>query len=457
MFRGKDTDKRLAGVQDDDIAEVDLTPSSLIGQRGDHVAQNAANSKTQMVSLQNEDTQGFPATRREPNSVFSGRLETVIDAVRLSKPPYSEEPDYGGASASSQLSQRRALSDILWRQQHGTSGLDAAAIASQLRSIGAENPPSIALSQTSSFRDPQSIQDLEIRRQLLFAAGLGPQSQLGARGLEGSHQLQRMLLSAGFPTGNDSVGSALGGALNPQAGQIALLHSMGLLGQGRGGLSLLGGGGLATFASQSASSVAPSMLQQQQAQLSLVREQLMRRSSMPSSNPLGMNFDPAVLFGAVNRGQHGADASSSLGGLATHVTPRSHGGSGAPAALLREQGLSGPEDVTSLSESFPVKLHRLMLDLELQDCGTDIASFLPNGIAFAVHNPDRFETEVMRKYFPRMNRFASFQRQLNLYDFRRITDGPAPRGAYYHPNFNRDFPVLCRAMKRTKIKGQING
>jgi hypothetical protein len=137
----------------------------------------------------------------------------------------------------------------------------------------------------------------------------------------------------------------------------------------------------------------------------------------------------------------------------SRVIPRSQGGSGAPAALLREQGLSGPEDVTSLSESFPVKLHRLLLDLELQEGGTDIASFVPNGIAFAVHNTSRFEGEVMRKYFPRMNRFASFQRQLNLYDFRRVNDGPA-RGAYYHPSFNRDFPVLCRAMKRTKIKGQ---
>ncbi|KAI2494332.1 DNA binding protein [Fragilaria crotonensis] len=105
-----------------------------------------------------------------------------------------------------------------------------------------------------------------------------------------------------------------------------------------------------------------------------------------------------------------------------------------------------------LSESFPVKLHRLLLDLQLHDGGAAIASFLPDGVAFAFHDVHRFETEVMRKYFPRMNKFASFQRQLNLYDFQRISDGPA-RGAYCHPSFNRDFPHLCRGMKRTKIKG----
>lgn len=45
------------------------------------------------------------------------------------------------------------------------------------------------------------------------------------------------------------------------------------------------------------------------------------------------------------------------------------------------------------------------------------------------------------------------QRQLNLYDFQRITEGP-DKGAYYHELFVQGRPILSTMMKRNKIKGK---
>eukprot|EP00549_Striatella_unipunctata_P015162 CAMPEP_0118699316 /NCGR_PEP_ID=MMETSP0800-20121206/15815_1 /TAXON_ID=210618 ORGANISM="Striatella unipunctata, Strain CCMP2910" /NCGR_SAMPLE_ID=MMETSP0800 /ASSEMBLY_ACC=CAM_ASM_000638 /LENGTH=392 /DNA_ID=CAMNT_0006599487 /DNA_START=86 /DNA_END=1264 /DNA_ORIENTATION=- len=107
------------------------------------------------------------------------------------------------------------------------------------------------------------------------------------------------------------------------------------------------------------------------------------------------------------------------------------------------------------SEPFPQKLHRMLSELEEQENGAAIASFLPHGRAFCIHNPKKFVNDIMPTYF-RMSRFSSFQRQLNLYDFKRITEG-RDKGAYYHELFLRGRAGLCGRMKRTKIKGAVQG
>ncbi|CAJ1936515.1 unnamed protein product [Cylindrotheca closterium] len=101
-------------------------------------------------------------------------------------------------------------------------------------------------------------------------------------------------------------------------------------------------------------------------------------------------------------------------------------------------------------EVFPVKLHRMLRQTEYEG-KADIVSFCPHGRAFNIHKPKRFEAEIMTRYF-RQTRVQSFQRQLNLYGFKRITRGP-DTGGYYHERFLRGRPGLCVNMQRVRIKG----
>jgi hypothetical protein len=110
-----------------------------------------------------------------------------------------------------------------------------------------------------------------------------------------------------------------------------------------------------------------------------------------------------------------------------------------------------------------------------------IVTWLPHGRAFLVKKPKIFTEQIMPKYvalrsmhscrsllvshhslicsssflnsrYFRQTKLTSFQRQLNLYGFRRITQGP-DAGAYYHELFLRGRPHLCMRMQRQKVKG----
>lgn len=101
-----------------------------------------------------------------------------------------------------------------------------------------------------------------------------------------------------------------------------------------------------------------------------------------------------------------------------------------------------------VTETFPEKLHRMLRDAE-ESGDSRVVSFFPHGRAFAVHNPTRFVSEVMPRYF-RQSRLSSFQRQLNLYGFTRITSG-SDVGGYYHELFLKGRPALSVHMKRVGV------
>ncbi|CAM9540201.1 unnamed protein product [Ectocarpus sp. 8 AP-2014] len=69
---------------------------------------------------------------------------------------------------------------------------------------------------------------------------------------------------------------------------------------------------------------------------------------------------------------------------------------------------------------------------------TATISWNANGSAFQVHDVERFSEDILTKYY-RHSKFSSFQRQLNLYSFRKIVKG-ADAGGYAHPMFRRDRP-----------------
>ena len=101
---------------------------------------------------------------------------------------------------------------------------------------------------------------------------------------------------------------------------------------------------------------------------------------------------------------------------------------------------------------FPEKLHKFLCS---ETCSSEYSEigWAPHGRCFIVRDPEKFINDVTPLIFNHST-MASFQRQLNLYGFKRITkSGSRDEGAYYHEMFLRGRPDLCLLMRRKKIKG----
>lgn len=80
--------------------------------------------------------------------------------------------------------------------------------------------------------------------------------------------------------------------------------------------------------------------------------------------------------------------------------------------------------------NFPCKIYQI-----LENESPDIVRWHSSNIAFRIIDHDRFEKEIIPKYF-RHNQLSSLQRQLNLYGFKCISRGD-DKGAFFHPKFKR--------------------
>lgn len=112
--------------------------------------------------------------------------------------------------------------------------------------------------------------------------------------------------------------------------------------------------------------------------------------------------------------------------------------------------LESPKKKGGVAIPFPLKLHELLEKVDEEDL-QHIVSWQPHGRAFVVREPKTFVADLMPRFF-RQTKLTSFQRQLNLYGFSRLTRG-ADAGGYYHELFLRGKPHLTTRMVRTKIKG----
>lgn len=107
-------------------------------------------------------------------------------------------------------------------------------------------------------------------------------------------------------------------------------------------------------------------------------------------------------------------------------------------------------NTNTIGGPFPIKL-QIVLKVIQQMGKENVISWLVHGRAFIINRPREFENDIMGRFF-KQTKLSSFKRQLNLYDFQRITQGP-DAGSYYHEMFLRGKPILAMKMTRRKIKG----
>lgn len=98
---------------------------------------------------------------------------------------------------------------------------------------------------------------------------------------------------------------------------------------------------------------------------------------------------------------------------------------------------------------FPWRLHRMLEEADMNGNEfANIASWLPDGIHFKIHDSDAFMAQVVPLYFKQKS-YKSFQRQLHFYGFQRMFKGPN-QGGFYHPKFIKGDRQLTHEIDRIK-------
>lgn len=100
---------------------------------------------------------------------------------------------------------------------------------------------------------------------------------------------------------------------------------------------------------------------------------------------------------------------------------------------------------TGSETQFPGKLHKMLKFAEENDLES-IISWELNGHGFKINDPDRLVSVL--PFFFGQTKYRSFRRQLNMWHFHRILEGPY-MGIFIHPYFVRQDRTLCAQMNRS--------
>ena len=109
-------------------------------------------------------------------------------------------------------------------------------------------------------------------------------------------------------------------------------------------------------------------------------------------------------------------------------------------------GMALEADSHADRHNFPRKLYDL-----LQHSSPSVVSWLSDGMSFCVLDEKSFAEDVIPQYFAH-SKMASFQRQLNIYGFRRLVAKGNAACAFFHPCFVRGHPELLSSIRRVPKK-----
>lgn len=106
------------------------------------------------------------------------------------------------------------------------------------------------------------------------------------------------------------------------------------------------------------------------------------------------------------------------------------------------------ESSNAHSITFPFRLYQMLEEAEKRGF-EDIVSWLPDGNGFIVHDREEFTSQVMKTFFCH-TKWKSFLRQLNLYNFERLSKrGPGRGSCYSHPCLIRGEIDQCKQIHRS--------
>jgi hypothetical protein len=120
--------------------------------------------------------------------------------------------------------------------------------------------------------------------------------------------------------------------------------------------------------------------------------------------------------------------------------------------LLAADSATDGDDMSPAKETrqpFPVKVYEMLEDADSNGFA-HIVSWNHQGTGFMVHKKDLFIHQIVPQYF-NQTKYKSFQRQLSLYGFQRITVGPN-KGLRHHEKLRRGCHDLVCQMKPVGYK-----